>query len=227
MPQELRQIKVHLPEPTRVGEIPLMGRHIFKAYDAPVLKDVSLSLYRGERMILLGPNGVGKSTLIKILMNKLTPDSGEIVYDDNCHLGYYSQEFETFDEQKTLVEMINDQSSLPEHIIRPFLARFLFPGQKVFQKINTLSGGEKTRLAIATLLLKNYNTLILDEPTTYLDVMSQRIILEALKEYKGTMLVVSHTPEFIKELAPKRALLLPENQILPWSEELYNKISEI
>lgn len=228
MPTELKSIRIRLPEPTRVGEIPLMVKHIYKTYsEEHVLEDVSLSLYRGERMVLIGPNGAGKSTLIKILMQRVKQDSGEVIRDENCTLGYYSQEFETFDEGKTLVEMINEQSSQPESVIRPFLARFLFPGKKVFQKINTLSGGEKTRLSIATLLLKNYNTLILDEPTTYLDVMSQRIILEALKEFKGTMLVVSHTPEFIKELQPKRVLLLPQNRIVPWTDELYDKISEI
>ncbi len=228
MPPELKKIKVKLPVPSAVGEIPLMAKHIYKSYgDDIILNDVSLSLYRGERIALIGPNGAGKSTFIKILMDRLSADSGEIIRDEKCTLGYYSQEFETMNEEMNLVDMINDQSRLSESIIRPFLARFLFSGKKVFQKIATLSGGEKTRLAIATILLKNFNTLILDEPTTYLDVVSQRIILEALKDYQGTMLVVSHTPEFIQELKPKRALLLPENEIVLWNDELLDKINRI
>ena len=103
---------------------------------------------------------------------------------------------------------------MTEPQLRSLLGRFLFPGEKVFQKIDTLSGGEKTRLSIATLLAKNYNLLILDEPTTYLDVLSQRLILEALKSYKGAMLIVSHTPEFISELKPSRKFLLPENKMI-------------
>ncbi len=111
--------------------------------------------------------------------------------------------------------------------MRPLLARFLFPGDKVFQTIGSLSGGEKTRLSIALLMLHDYNLLILDEPTTYLDLMSQRIILEVLKEYKGAMLIVSHTEEFINELKPNRVLTLPENKIDYWTFEFMEKVSEV
>ena len=161
----------------------------------------------------MGQNGAGKSTLIKILMDMLTPDTGEILKDDRLSIGYYSQEFETFDFNKTLLDTVKDKCQMDEKSLRSLLGRFLFSGDKVFQKVASLSGGEKTRLAIATLLAKNYNLLILDEPTTYLDVLSQRLILEALKSYQGAMLIVSHTPEFITELKPNRRFLLPENKM--------------
>ena len=213
MPAEAKRIKIKLPDPVWVGQVPLMAEHISKAYGTKkVLGDVSFDIKRGERIALMGPNGAGKSTLIKILMEMVTPDSGEMIKDDKLKIGYYSQEFETFDFEKNLMETMRDHCSFPEQVIRSHLVRFLFSGDKVFQKIGSLSGGEKTRLSIATLLVQTYNLLILDEPTTYLDVLSQRLILEALKAYQGAMLIVSHTPEFIEGLKPERKFLLPESR---------------
>jgi ATP-binding cassette subfamily F protein 3 len=213
MPSEAKRIKIKLPEPAWVGEIPIMGEHLSKSYGSKkVLSHVSFDIKRGERIALVGPNGAGKSTLIKILMNRLDADEGEIIRDDKISIGYYSQEFETFDFDKTLLETIKDKCQLPEGTLRSQLGRFLFSGERVFQKVGSLSGGEKTRLSIALLLVQNFNLLILDEPTTYLDVLSQRLILEALKSYQGAMIIVSHTPEFIEELKPTRKFFLPENK---------------
>lgn len=213
MPPEAKRIKIKLPEPAWVGEIPIMAEHISKSYGSKkVLSDVSFDIKRGERIALVGQNGAGKSTLIKILMNRLDADEGEIIRDDKISIGYYSQEFETFDFDKNLLETVKDKCQLPESIIRSQLGRFLFSGDRIFQKVGSLSGGEKTRLSIALLLVQNFNLLILDEPTTYLDVLSQRLILEALKSYQGAMLIVSHTPEFIDELKPSRKFFLPENK---------------
>jgi ATP-binding cassette subfamily F protein 3 len=215
MPPEARKIKVKLPEPAWVGEMPIMAEHLCKSYGSKkVLTNVSFDIRRGERIALIGPNGAGKSTLIKILMDKLIADEGEIIRDEKLNIGYYSQEFESFDFDKTLYETVKDKCGLPEGIIRAQLGRFLFSGERVFQKVGSLSGGEKTRLSIALLLVQNFNLLILDEPTTYLDVLSQRLILEALKVYKGAMIIVSHTPEFIEELAPERKFFLPENKMI-------------
>ena len=215
MPPSVRKINMQLPEPAWVGEVPLIVKNLCKSYgDKKILTDINFDIKRGERVALMGQNGAGKSTLIKILMGMLTPDSGEIIKDDKISVGYYSQEFETFDMEKNLLETVRDKCEMTEPQLRCLLGRFLFPGQKVFQKISTLSGGEKTRLSIATLLAKNYNLLILDEPTTYLDVLSQRLILEALKFYQGAMVIVSHTPEFIDELKPSRKFLLPENKMV-------------
>jgi len=146
-------------------------------------------------------------------MDLIPADEGEIIRDEKLSIGYYSQEFETFDFDTTLFDTVRAKCTLPEGVIRAQLGRFLFPGDKVFQKVGSLSGGEKTRLSIALLLVQNFNMLILDEPTTYLDVLSQRLILEALKAYHGAMLIVSHTPEFIDELKPSRKFYLPENKM--------------
>jgi ATPase subunit of ABC transporter with duplicated ATPase domains len=213
MPPEAKKLKMKLPEPAWVGAMPIIAEGLSKAYGPKkVLINVSFDIKRGERIALNGPNGAGKSTLIKILMGKLMPDEGEIIREEKLSIGYYSQEFDTFDFEKTLLETVKEKCQLPEGVIRSNLGRFLFSGDRVFQKVGSLSGGEKTRLSIALLLVQNFNMLILDEPTTYLDVLSQRLILEALKSYQGAMLVVSHTPEFIAELKPERMLTLPENK---------------
>lgn len=228
LPKEIQRIKMTLPDPSPTGELPIAAYGVTKLFhDELILADVSLSLRKKERVALLGPNGAGKSTFIKILIGSLLPDSGEVVRDSNLSIGYYSQEFETFDPEHTLFEVMEEKSSWNEGKIRPFLARFNFQRDKIFQKISTLSGGEKTRLSIALLMVQDHNLLILDEPTTYLDVLSQRIILDALKEYKGAMLFVSHTEEFVEELQPSRVLLLPENKVTYWLPELSEKVSEI
>lgn len=228
VPEEIRSFKIRLPEPTRVGELPIRATNISKSYgDLQVINNFNLTLYRNERVALVGSNGAGKSTLIKILLKRLDPDEGEVKHDDMLKVGYYSQEFETFNLQNTVVDTFMEYTEKDEGFARGFLGRFMFGRDKVFQKVETLSGGEKTRLAIAMLTGKDHNLLVLDEPTTYLDVLSQRIILESLKEYTGTMLLVSHTPEFVKELQPKRALLMPEQKVVPWSDDLLDKIDVI
>lgn len=225
LPKEIQRIKVTIPSPPPTGEIPIAAKHITKLFDNElVLADLSFSLYKNERVAILGPNGAGKSTFIKILVGILYPEDGYVEKDANLKIGYYSQEFETFNLQKTLLETVQGVSDLPENRIRPFLAKFNFPGEKIFQRIETLSGGEKTRLAIALLMLQNNNLLILDEPTTYLDMMSQRIILDALKIYPGAMIFVSHTEEFVEELQPNRILILPENKIDFWIPKLVEKV---
>lgn len=217
LPKELAHIKFNLPEPIHTSEIPISAKNIYKSYDDEViLSDVSLSIRRGERIALYGPNGAGKSTFIKILMERIQPDAGEIIKDEKLHIGYYSQEFETFDFNKTILQTVEAACDLPLTQTRPILAKFNFLRERIYQTVGTLSGGEKTRLSIALLMLQGYNLLILDEPTTYLDMTSQKIILEALKSYKGAMLFVSHTEEFVEGLTPTRIMLLPENKIKHW-----------
>jgi len=220
LPPEIRHIKFNLPEPIHIGQRPIAAVGIYKSYgDDEILNDVNLSIKRGERIALEGPNGAGKSTFIKILMGRIEPDTGEILRDDALSIGYYSQEFETFDFNKTIMETVEEVCNLPLTQTRPILAKFNFLRERIYQKIGTLSGGEKTRLSICLLMLQGYNLLILDEPTTYLDMESQKIILEALKAYTGAMLFVSHTEEFVEGLKPNRVLLFPENEIKFWSSK--------
>lgn len=227
-PPEIRRIAVHFPPPDKIGEMAISGLGLSKSYGAQaVLRDVTLEVRRGEKVALIGPNGVGKTTLIKMLVGELQPDAGEVRRSDRLNVGYYSQEFQTFEDGQTLEEVIRETDKLEPHRVYPFLGRFLFPHSRLGQRIETLSGGEKTRLSIALLMLQSHNLLILDEPTTYLDVLSQRVILEALKDYQGAMLLVSHTKEFVSELRPDRALVLPQNKTYLWSDDLLDKVVEI
>jgi len=227
-PSVIRKISVRLPIPKRIGEVPLKAVDIKKSYgDLEVLRDVNFTILRGEKIALIGSNGTGKSTFIKILMKMLEPDSGEIYRNDELSIGYYSQEFESFDFNKSVIDTFCEATKMNEGMARGFLGRYMFVGDKVNQRVGSLSGGEKTRLSIACLTGKDNNLLILDEPTTYLDVLSQRIILESLKEYKGTMIIVSHAFEFMKELKPTKAYLFPEQKMLYWDDELLDRIVEV
>lgn len=215
MPAEAKKIKVVLPEPIWVGELPIFCENISKSFgENKVLSGVNLTIRRGERVVFMGPNGAGKSTLIKILLGVYEADSGRVVRDAKLKTGYYTQELENLDYRMGVLETVKIKTNKSEVMIRPILAKFLFPFDKLEQRVGTLSGGEKTRSSIACLLLSDFNLLVLDEPTTYLDVLSQRLILEGLKEYKGAMILVSHNPEFVDEISPRQRLYLPENRIL-------------
>lgn len=198
-----------------------MVKQVAKTFgEKQVLKQASFSIQKGQRVTLIGENGTGKSTLIKCILGLMEPDFGNVNLDDTAHIGYYSQEFETFDESENIFEMLREQTRANEGSIRAFLAKFMFSKTAYRQSISSLSGGEKTRLSIAMLMLQNFNILILDEPTTYLDMLSQKIILEALQAYQGTMLVVSHTADFLKGLKLDKAFLLPEEKFVFWDDSL-------
>jgi ATP-binding cassette subfamily F protein 3 len=228
LPPIIRSIKIQLPEPARSGEVPITAKGIYKSFgDLKIIQNLDFMITRGERIALLGPNGVGKSTLIKILVGELEPDVGEVKRHDQNVIGYYSQEFEDFDMETTLLDTVMKACHKPESFCRPFLGKFNFLGRKVYQQVGTLSGGEKTRLSIARLCSTDANLLILDEPTTYLDVLSQRVILDALKSYTGSMLIVSHTEMFITELKPHKVFMMPEARMDYWTEDYSVRIGEI
>ena len=228
LPPEVRSIKIQLPEPVRSGEVLITARGISKSFGPlTVMKELNFAIRRGERIALLGPNGVGKSTLIKLLIGELTPDSGVVEWNPMNKLGYYSQEFDDFDMEKSVLQLFMDKCERMESFCRPFLGKFNFLANKVHQKVGTLSGGEKTRLAIAMLCSTDANLLVLDEPTTYLDVLSQRVILDALKAYRGTMIIVSHTEEFVNELKPDKVFLMPEGKLDFWTLDYTERVGEI
>lgn len=228
-PKETVTLKLNLQKPPRIGEVPLSVKHLKKIFNQHlVIHDLTFSIIRNQRVAILGQNGAGKSTLIKLIMGNFAPSSGTITLDEQASIGYYSQEFETFDQKLTLLQTLRLQSNgKSEGQIRSFAASFMFNHEKLKQQVGSLSGGEKTRLAIALLMLKPYNFLILDEPTTYLDGLSQRIVLDALKKYAGTMLLVSHTPTFLHELELNRAILMPEEKMVYWDDELLQRSLEI
>lgn len=228
LPPEVKSIKIQLPEPARAGEVLISAKGLDKAFgETVIMENLDFVLRRGERIALLGPNGVGKSTLIKILIKQLEPDSGKVDWNPMNKLGYYSQEFEDFDMHSTVLKLFEEKCHRMEAFCRPFLGKFNFNANKINQKVGTLSGGEKTRLAIAMLCSTDANLLVLDEPTTYLDVLSQRVILDALKSYKGTMIIVSHTEEFIKELKPEKVFLMPEAKMDFWRDDYSEQVGLI
>lgn len=228
LPVKTRGFKLNIPQPPRVAEVPIRLNNISKSFDGTeVISDLDTYIRRGEKFLLVGANGSGKSTLIKIIMGLVKPDGGKVNLSSDIDMGYYSQEFENFDMNATLLSWVSEKAKVVEGRARAYLAGFMFDNTRVNQTIGTLSGGEKTRLSVALLILNNHNVLILDEPTTYLDPMSQRIVLEALKQYKGTLLLVSHVEDFVRELAPDRALLMPEGRVVLWDEKYLDRIGEL
>ncbi|WP_242857074.1 ATP-binding cassette domain-containing protein [Pseudobacteroides cellulosolvens] len=165
---------------------------------------MSFKVKKNERVFLLGPNGCGKSTLVKILISKLQSDAGVVEFGHKVNIGYYDQELNDLDESKTILEeLIDSNNDLTLTQIRTLLSSFLFTGEDVLKPISTLSGGEKSRVALAKLILSSSNFLILDEPTNHLDINSREVLEEALANYEGTILSISHDRYFINKLATR------------------------
>jgi len=175
-----------------------------------LLQDIQFSLYRGDRVALIGPNGVGKSTLIKALLQEITPDNGGITWGNGVTIGYYDQEQETLHPNNTILhEVWSAFPSIEEARVRTVLGNFLFMGEDVFKKIASLSGGEKARVALAKLILQKANVLIMDEPTNHLDLFSKEVLEEALLKFEGTLLCISHDRYFLNKMADKMLELSP------------------
>jgi ATPase subunit of ABC transporter with duplicated ATPase domains len=190
---------------------------VWKAYgDNIVLAGVSFAQERGQKIALIGPNGAGKTTLLRAITGQLPVDDGQVRLGLNVKIGYYAQEHESLDPTASVLEEAKKsvESSPPPYLsdsqVRSFLGTFLFTGPKVFQQVGSLSGGERTRLALAKLFLEKTNLLLLDEPTNNLDPSSQEALLEVLKNFKGSVIIVCHVASFMERLAPDRALILPE-----------------
>ncbi len=182
--------------------------------DKPLFKNVDMLIKKGEKVFLLGPNGCGKTTLLKIVLGMLTPAGGNARIGANIHIGYYDQAQENLSPEKTVFDEVYDAyPNLTQTEIRNALAVFLFRGEDVFKEIASLSGGERARVELAKLMLKSVNFLIMDEPTNHLDIESREALESALDGYDGTMLMVSHDRYFINKLAD-RILYLTENGIV-------------
>ena len=162
--------------------------------------------------MIVGENGVGKSTLLKLIMNYFEPLEGKIEINQKTEIGYYAQEHELLDKDKTILENFSNYE-LSTKNLRSFLGNFLFTGNDVYKKVSYLSPGERSRVALAKLALTGANLLILDEPTNHLDPETQELIAATLKDYDGTMLVVSHNTHFVDNLGVERMLLLPSGEI--------------
>jgi ATP-binding cassette subfamily F protein 3 len=207
IPPERKLMRLRLPEPERPGRVVVEISGLEKTYGKTrVFVGAHLTIERGERLALVGPNGVGKSTLMRLLSGTESSDAGTIKLGHNVKTGYFSQERYDLDEEKTALENMTEAapvSMVPQ--LRNILGAFLFHGDDVDKKVKVLSGGEKSRLALARMLLIPVNVLLLDEPTNHLDLDSKAILLEALQAYKGTIVFVSHDRYFLDELATKVA----------------------
>lgn len=199
-PSEMvEEMRLTLEPNIESGNDVLSVEHLSKAYPGTNLfDDLSFSIQKGERIAIIGQNGTGKTTILKIINEVIEPDGGEVITGSNVHIGYYDQEHQVLHPEKTIFEEISDAyPTLSNTRIRNVLAAFLFTGDDVFSRIATLSGGERGRVSLAKLMLSEANFLILDEPTNHLDIVSKEILENALRSYTGTVLYVSHDRYFI------------------------------
>ena len=198
------------------SNIPLKVENLCFKYkknsDDNIIDNLSFTLTKGEKFLVVGQNGIGKSTLLKLIIGQLLPDLGNIELGTKTDIGYYAQEHELLDNTKNIIENFNDVD-ISQKQLRAVLGRFLFFGDDVFKQVGILSPGEKSRVALAKLSLKGANLLVLDEPTNHLDPETQSIIADTFKTFPGTMLVVSHNPDFVDNLGIERILLLPSGKI--------------
>lgn len=220
-PTRRRQITVRLPEPPPCGRTVLEVNHLARSFgDLAVFDEVSFDAGRGERLLVLGLNGAGKTTLLKILAGRLAADSGTIRLGHNVQVGYFAQEHDGIVEGRSLLAHMVDTSPLGEPTLRSVLGMFGLVADKVFQDAATLSGGEKTRLALAQLVSGGHNVLLLDEPTNHLDPGSRSAIGSALADWPGTMIIVSHDVDFVRALRPDRVVLMPDGQLDYFTDEV-------
>lgn len=210
------------------SSIPLKVQKLSFGYSSKLLfSNLSFELSRGEKFLILGKNGVGKSTLLKLIVGKLTPKTGTITIGANVKIAYYAQEHESLDLEKSILDNF-DSFDITPGSLRAHLGNFLFSGDDIYKKVKVLSPGERSRVALAKLALMKANFLMLDEPTNHLDPETQKIIADLFKDYEGTILLVSHNPSFVDHLNISRVLILPEGKIEYFSKEkveYFNKLN--
>jgi ATPase subunit of ABC transporter with duplicated ATPase domains len=216
-----RVAKITFPDPAPAGKTPLTGTGLSKWYGSlEVFTDVDLVIDRGSKVVVLGLNGAGKTTLLRILAGLEPPDTGEVNPGHNLKLGYYAQEHENLDITATVLEnMMAASADLNETNARGILGSFLFTGDDVDKPARVLSGGEKTRLALAMLVVSAANVLLLDEPTNNLDPASRAEVLSAINSYKGAIVLVTHDEGAVVALNPERVLVLPDGTEDLWNPE--------
>jgi len=223
--------RLRFPTPAPCGRTPLRAEGLSKSYGSlEVFTDVDLAVDRGARVVVLGLNGAGKTTLLRLLVGLEPPDTGEVVAGHGLRLGYYAQEHETLDHDRTVLENMRTSASaapadLTDTELRRILGAFLFSGDDVNKPAGVLSGGEKTRLALAMLVTSAANVLLLDEPTNNLDPMSRQQVLNALRTYAGAIVLVTHDEGAVEALQPEKVILLPDGVEDAWSEDLSDLIA--
>jgi len=222
-----RVARLRFPEPVHCGKVPLTAEGLSKSYgSSEVFTDVDMAVDKGARIVVLGLNGAGKTTLLRLLAGVEQPDTGEIKPGHGLRLGYYAQEHETLDNERTVLENMKTAApELTEADQRGILGSFLFSGDDVAKPAGVLSGGEKTRLALALLVVSGANVLLLDEPTNNLDPGSRAEILSALRRFSGAIVLVTHDEGAVEALGPQRVLLLPDGVEDLWSADLADLVA--
>lgn len=217
-----RKIKFNLNIERESSTIPLKIENLCFRYNKEssknIIDNLNFELHRGEKFLVVGENGAGKSTLLKLIIGLLIADKGEIKIGNKTDMGYYAQELELLDNTKTILENFRD-TSYSQKQLRNILAKFLFLGNDVYKNVGILSPGEKSRVALAKLSISGANLLLLDEPTNHLDPETQYLIADVFKDYQGTMIVVSHNPDFVDNLGIERILILPTGEISYYDRE--------
>jgi len=216
-----RVAKITFPDPAPCGKTPLTAADLSKSYGSlEVFTDIDLAIDKGSHVVVLGLNGAGKTTLLRILAGLDEPDTGEVVPGHGLRIGYYAQEHETLDiGRSVLANMKTAAPQLGDTEVRKVLGSFLFSGDEVDKPARVLSGGEKTRLALAMLVCSSANVLLLDEPTNNLDPASRTEVLSAIKRYAGAIVLVTHDEGAVGALDPDRVLLLPDGVEDLWNPE--------
>jgi ATPase subunit of ABC transporter with duplicated ATPase domains len=218
--------KVRFPQPAPCGKTPLTARGLSKSYGSlEVFVDVDVDVDRGSRVVILGLNGAGKTTLLRLLGGMEQPDTGELVPGHGLRIGYYAQEHETLDVDRTVLEHMRSAASANntgqnDTDLRKILGAFLFTGDDSDKPAGVLSGGEKTRLALSVLVTSGANVLLLDEPTNNLDPASREQVLDAISRFPGAIVLVTHDAGAVQALRPDRAILLPDGDEDAWSDDL-------
>ncbi|OBY30736.1 ABC-F family ATP-binding cassette domain-containing protein [Mycolicibacter kumamotonensis] len=220
--------KIKFPTPAACGKTPLMASGLTKMYGSlEVFSGVDLAIDRGSRVVVLGLNGAGKTTLLRVLAGVETPDAGQLEPGHGCKIGYFAQEHDTIDNAATVWEnTVHAAPNTSEQDLRGLLGAFMFTGPQLDQPAGTLSGGEKTRLALAGLVASTANVLLLDEPTNNLDPASREQVLDALRSYTGAVVLVTHDPGAAEALDPQRVVLLPDGTEDHWSAD-YRDLIEL
>ncbi len=220
--------KIRFPSPAPCGRTPLVAKGLTRNYGSlEVFTGVDLAIDRGSRVVVLGLNGAGKTTLLRLLAGVESMDAGEIEPGHGLKIGYFAQEHDTLDNSATVWENIRHAApDTGEQELRSLLGAFMFTGPQLDQAAGTLSGGEKTRLALAGLVASTANVLLRDEPTNNLDPASREQVLDALRSYQGAVVLVTHDPGAAEALDPQRVVLLPDGTEDHWSEE-YSSLIEL
>lgn len=213
--------KIRFPDPAPCGKTPLRGYGLSKSYGSlEVFTAVDLAIDKGSKVVILGLNGAGKTTLLRMLYGLEEPSSGRVELGHGARLGYYAQEHETLDVKRSVLDnMVSASPGLNDTEVRKVLGSFLFTGDDVDKPAKVLSGGEKTRLSLAMLVVSAANVLLLDEPTNNLDPASRAEVLSAIRTYAGAVVLVTHDPGAVEALEPDRVLLLPDGVEDLWSDD--------